>query len=105
MKIRAILSACFALGLTACASDQVLSQEEMRIQSAADTAVAGYLFDHKMDELMSYIVRRDGFVLVKFHDSVQPSVYNKVVAELRDIPDIHGVHAEKSGVEVCPTAR
>lgn len=46
-----------ALIVTGCASDQVISQEEMRIQNAAATEVTNVLFDKDMDTVASYNVR------------------------------------------------
>jgi outer membrane murein-binding lipoprotein Lpp len=87
--------------LTGCASDQVISQEEMRVQDAAATEVANVLFDAKMDSLASYNVRRDGYVVIKFDQSVTFADYNNVVQILRDKKAINGVYAEQGGKQVC----
>lgn len=87
--------------LTGCASDQVISQEEMRIQNAAATEVTHVLFEKDMDTLASYNVRRDGYVVIKFDQSVSFAHYNDVVQTLRGKKSISGVYAEQGGKEVC----
>lgn len=87
--------------LCGCASEQVLTQEEMRIQDAADTVVASVLFEKGMDSVASYNVRRDGYVVIKFDKSVSFEKYNDVVRTLRVSKAISGVYAEQGGVQVC----
>ena len=87
--------------LTGCASDQVISQEEMRIQDAAATEVTNVLFEKDMDSLASYNVRRDGYVVIKFDQSVSFAQYNDVVETLRGKKAISGVYAEQGGKQVC----
>ena len=93
---------CVALTLAGCATDQRISPQERRIQDAADTAVAALLFEREMDSLASYHVRKDGFVVIKFHKSLATPRYDAVVKALRANPAIAGVRAEQGGAEVCP---
>lgn len=88
--------------ISGCASDQVISQRELRLQDAAATEVASVLFEKEMDSLASYNVRRDGFVVIKFDQSVPFDRYNDVVATLRSNKAILGVYAEQGGKQVCP---
>ena len=97
----ALTSLITALLLTGCASDQVISQEEMRIQDAAATEVTNVLFEKEVDTLASYNVRRDGYVVIKFDQSVSFAQYNEVVQMLRSKKAISGVYAEQGGKEVC----
>lgn len=87
--------------LAGCASDQVISQEEMRVQDASATEVANVLFEKEMDNLASYNVRRDGYVVIKFDQSVPFAKYNDVVETLRSKKTISGVYAEQGGKQVC----
>lgn len=87
--------------LAGCASDQVISQEEMRVQDAAATEVTNVLFEKGMDSLASYNVRRDGYVVIKFDQSVSFAQYNDVVDTLRSNKAISGVYAEQGGKQVC----
>lgn len=87
--------------LTGCASDQVISQEEMRVQDAAATEVTNVLFEKDMDTLASYNVRRDGYVVIKFDQSVSFAQYNDIVETLRSKKAISGVYAEQGGRQVC----
>ena len=87
--------------LAGCVSDQVISQEEMRIQDASAAEVANVLFEKEMDNLASYNVRRDGYVVVKFDQSVSFDKYNDVVQILRNKKAITGVYAEQGGKQVC----
>ena len=89
------------LWLTGCASDQVISQEEIRVQDAAATEVTNVLFEKDMDTLASYNVRRDGYVVIKFDQSVSFAQYNDVVETLRSKKAISGVYAEQGGTQVC----
>jgi hypothetical protein len=89
------------LFLSGCASDQVISQEEMRVQDAAAAEVANVLFDKQMDNLASYNVRRDGKVVIKFDQSVSFASYNDVVETLRSKKAISAVYAEQGGKQVC----
>lgn len=103
-KMQSIFIILFFLAishLTGCASDQVISQEEMRTQDAAVTEVANLLFEKGMDTLASYNVRRDGYVVIKFDESVSFAQYNDVVAMLRSKKAISGVYAEQGGKQVC----
>ncbi len=87
--------------LCGCASEHVLTQQEMRIQDAATTAVTHVLFEKGMDSVASYNVRRDGYVVIKFDQSVPFEKYNDVVHTLRGSRVISGVYAEQGGVQVC----
>lgn len=87
--------------LAGCASDQVISQDEMRVQDAAANTVAAVLFEKEMDNLASYNVRRDGYVVIKFDQSVTFAQYNDIVEILRSKKSISGVYAEQGGKQVC----
>ena len=87
--------------LSACASDQIISQEEMRVQDASAAVVANVLFEKEMDNLASYNVRRDGYVVIKFDQTVSFDKYNDVVQTLRSKKEISGVYAEQGGKQVC----
>lgn len=97
----AVLSCAIILFVSGCASDQLISQEEMRIQDAAAAEVANILFDKQLDNLASYNVRPDGYVHIKFDQSVPFVVYNDVVQILRSKKTISAVYAEQGGVQVC----
>lgn len=96
-----ILSLFSIMSLAGCVSDQVISQEEMRIQDASAAEVANVLFEKEMDNLASYNVRRDGYVVIKFDQSVSFDKYNDVVQVLRNKKAINGVYAEQGGKQVC----
>ena len=97
-----ILAGWLLLALTGCAGGGVVTEEEMRLQDRADAAVSRILFEHELDELASYHVRKNGFVVIKFHMSVPRPAYTGIVEALRANADIGGVRAEQGGVEVCP---
>jgi hypothetical protein len=88
--------------LSACASEDILTQEELRIQNAADNAVATLLFEREMTATASYHVHKDGFVVIKFDKSVGAKTYTEVVQQLHASNHISGVRAEQMGKEVCP---
>jgi len=97
------LSFCMfaALTLVACNTAQSLTQEEMAIQNAADEQVALTLFERDLDNSASYNVHKDGFVVIKFKQSVPERDYTAAVDKLRSNPSISGVRAEQGGREVC----
>jgi len=90
------------LWLTACTPSNVLTEEEIKIQNAADAAVAETLFEKELEKTASYNVRKTGYVALHFDKSVSDKVYTEVVKSLRDNPAISGVYAEQEGKEVCP---
>ena len=96
-----VLSLLVISFLSSCASDQIISQEEMRVQDAAAAEVANVLFEKEIDNLASYNVRRDGYVVIKFDQSVSFDKYNDVVQVLRNKKSITGVYAEQGGKQVC----
>jgi hypothetical protein len=96
-----ILLTCIFL-LSACASEDILTQEEIRTQDEADNAVSTLLFEREMTVTASYHVRKDGFVMIKFDKSVDSKTYTEVVQQLRASNHISGVRAEQMGKEVCP---
>lgn len=96
-----ILSFCLAL-LTACSSQNVLTEEEIKTQSAADSVVTELLFEKELTMTASYNVRKSGFVVIRFDKSVPSNVYTDIVNTLRKNKNIPGVQAEQEGVEVCP---
>lgn len=89
------------LFLTACVDQNTLTKEEIETQNKVDSIVAGTLFEHELDTLASYNVRKDGFLVIKFDKSVTQEKYTQVVDQLRSNTDINGVRAEQAGREVC----
>jgi len=87
---------------SACSKENILTQEDIRVQNLADYEVATILFNHDMTTTASYHVRKDGFVIIKFDESVKFDTYNALVKRLRANLNIRGVRAEQSGKEVCP---
>jgi hypothetical protein len=98
LSVFSLLTLLFVSG---CASDQVISQKEMRVQDVAANAVASVLFEKDMDSLASYNIRRDGYVVIKFDQSVTFKQYNDIVEILRSQKTISGVYAEQGGKQVC----
>jgi len=98
---RYIVCLFFALILTACTSNNVISDKQMRLQNAADTAVSETLFDRELEKVAPYHVRKNGFVALHFDESVSDKTYTEVVKSLRANPAISGVYAEQAGDEVC----
>ena len=96
-----LLSLSLAFLIAGCASDQIISQDEMRLQDAAAAEVASVLFEKEMDSLASYNVRHSGYVVIKFDRSVPFDKYNDVVATLRSKKAITGVYAVQGGKQVC----
>ena len=88
--------------LPGCAGDNVVTREEIEIQNKADAVVSGILFDHDLNNTASYNIRKNGLVVIKFDASVSKQNYTEIVNLLRSSPEIYGVQAEQSGVEVCP---
>ncbi|MES9833444.1 MAG: hypothetical protein ABW139_14515 [Candidatus Thiodiazotropha sp. DIVDIV] len=84
-----------------CADQSTLTMEQLEKQSRADEIVSSVLFEHELDEEVSYNVRKDGFIVVKFAKSVRADRYRKVVEILRSSPEINVVRAEQGGREVC----
>ena len=87
--------------LYGCTPANVLTEEERKTQNVATEAVATLLFDNELDELASYNVRKDGHVIIKFHQSVPEPTYTAIVDKLRATPGIPSVYAEQGGKEVC----
>ena len=102
MKSRGYLVLCLCATLFGCANDNVITQEQLETQNAADSEVAGALFERDLNVRASYNVRNDGFVIIEFDQSVAPEAYTEVVQALRDNRLIKGVRAEQAGQEVCP---
>lgn len=101
MKSRSSLLFLICGLLFACTANNVLTKEEVRIQSESDAVVSGVLFEHELTESASYNVRKNGFVAIKFEESVSEKDYTNVVKLLRSSPAVNGVFAEQSGDEVC----
>lgn len=91
--------------LAGCATDNVLSTAELEKQAKADAVVASVLFDQEVDANTSYNVRKNGFVVMKFDNTVSAEKYITVVDLLRSNADVNGVRAEQSGKEVCQLRR
>ena len=96
-----ILSAIIVFVVTACVDQNTLTKEEMIKQSQADAFVSGVLFESDMDGLASYNIRKDGFVVIKFDESIKSKDYTEVVETLRSSEELTGVRAEQGGREVC----
>lgn len=94
---------CCALGilLSACSSPNVLTEEERRMQDAAAEAVSSLLFENDLSTLASYNVRKDGLVVIMFHESVKEETYTDIVKKLRNTAGIKKVYAEQGGKQVC----
>lgn len=88
--------------LSACSSENVLTQQEMHTQSTADIAVSEILFDSGLDTQASYNTRKNGHVEIEFTKEVSLLDYTRVVEKLRQNPNIKSVYAVQSGSEVCP---
>ena len=95
------LVVCALLAMTGCVTDSELTQEEVAVQNKSAEAVSGVLFEHDLSESSSYNIRKDGYVVIIFDDSVSDTKYTEVVQLLRSNSDIKGVRAEQFGVEVC----
>jgi len=102
MNGRGGLALCLCAILLGCTSNNLVTQEQIKTQNAADSEVAVALFERDLTERASYNVHKDGFVVIKFDRSVDSAVYTEVVQALRDNPLIKGVRAEQAGREVCP---
>lgn len=87
--------------LAACSSQDVLTEQEVKDQLAADSVVTQLLFETELEDTASYHVRKDAFVVIRFDKSVPDKVYTRVVNTLRNNRQISGVRAEQEGVEVC----
>ena len=85
-----------------CVDQQSLTQEELENQNRVDAIVSGVLFENELDEAASYNIHKDGFVVIKFGESVPFDKYNHVVGLLRSNKEINGLRAEQGGREVCP---
>jgi hypothetical protein len=97
-----IVPALFAgLILSGCVDQNSLTQDQIAKQNRADALVSGVLFEHELDETASYNVHKDGFLVVKFDQSVPAQKYTEVVDIFRSSPEIKGVRAEQGGREVC----
>lgn len=101
MRVMAMCLAAMLL-MGGCTPENTVSQQERALQDAADSAVAGVLFEQDLDQRASYSVHKDGSVTIKFARSVQPPDYTRVVETLRRHRDITAVRAEQAGAEVCP---
>jgi hypothetical protein len=105
MWMRELKQLTLILMLTAffgCASENVLTKEEIKAQSAADWEVASLLFNRGLTKSASYNVRKSGLVVIKFDKSVNFNTYNDIIQALRSNPAIDGVRGEQEGKEVCP---
>ena len=100
MKIK-LFVIFFTLALMACVDQNTLTREEIVKQSKADAFVSGVLFERDMDAQASFNVRKDGFVVIKFDESISSKDYTKVVEILRSSNELAGVRAEQGGREVC----
>jgi len=96
-----LLLISLAVLITACVDQNTLTKEEMIKQSQADAFVSGVLFERDMDAQASFNVRKDGFVVIKFDESISSKDYTKVVEILRSSNELAGVRAEQGGREVC----
>jgi len=103
MKLVYVMFFCvYVATLTACSSQNVLTEQEIKTQNAADSVVAELLFEKELETTASYNVRKNGFVVIRFDKSVPNKTYTDVVSTLRGNDKISGVLAEQEGVEVCP---
>jgi len=91
----------FTLALMACVDQNTLTRKEIVKQSKADAFVSGVLFESDMDTQASYNTRKDGFVVIKFDESLTSKEYTGIVDTLRSSNELSGVRAEQGGREVC----
>ena len=99
---KTISAAAFvALSISGCVNQNSLTQDQIEKQNRTDAVVSNVLFEHGLDEAASYNVHKDGFLVVKFAESVSSRKYTEVVGILRSSPEINGVRAEQGGREVC----
>ena len=99
--IKTISTSFLLLLLVGCVSDKILTQDEIEKQNKAAEVVSGILFENDLSDSSSYNIRKDGYVVIIFDDSVSDKKYTEVVQLLRSNADIKGVRAEQYGVEVC----
>ena len=102
MKISIITYLLITGFLAGCAENNTVTKAEIETQNRADAVVSGLLFDKSLDNSASYNIRKNGFVVIKFDESVSERTYSEIVNSLRTSPEITGVKAEQSGREVCP---
>lgn len=88
--------------LIGCSSQNILTEEEIKMQNDADAVVSELLFEKDLTVTASYNIRKSGFVVIRFDKSVTSKIYTEVVNTLRKNAKIPGVEAEQEGVEVCP---
>ena len=88
--------------LAGCADNNAVTRAEIETQNRADAVVSGLLFEKSLDNAASYNIRKNGFVVIKFDESVSGRTYTDIVTSLRSSPEIAGVKAEQGGREVCP---
>lgn len=97
--LRLILPVALLIG---CVNEQSLTAEEWENQNRVASLVSAVLFANELDELASYRVHKDGFLVIKFAETVPFEQYNHVVDVLRSSEEVRGVRAEQGGREVCP---
>lgn len=102
MRISTFRFLLFPALLAGCADNNAVTKAEIETQNRADAVVSGLLFDKSLDNSASYNIRKNGFVVIKFDESVSERTYSEIVNSLRSSPEITGVKAEQSGREVCP---
>ncbi|MEA1890763.1 MAG: hypothetical protein U9N50_13440 [Pseudomonadota bacterium] len=98
---KTVLVSLLLLLLTSCVTDNEISQEELEKQNKVSEIISAVLFDNDLDSLASYNIRRSGFVVIIFDESVADEKYRKVVDLLRSNAVIKGVRAKQNGVEIC----
>lgn len=101
MKLKTYILLIIAVSVFGCASNDVLTEREMAVQSKADSIVAGLLFETDMNDQASYNISKSSSVTIKFAESVTQKSFTKIVDLLRSNKSIDGVYAEQSGAEVC----
>ncbi|MCB1775171.1 MAG: hypothetical protein KDI88_16275 [Gammaproteobacteria bacterium] len=105
MKKKMLFCLVFAaVVLTGCVDQQSLTEEEIANQNRVDAIVTNVLFDNELDEAASYNIHKDGFLVIKFAETVPFEKYNHVVETLRSNGQMNGVRAEQGGREVCPVS-
>lgn len=97
--------------ITACSNQNSLTREQLEIQSRADSAASSVLFEHELDETASYNIRTDGFLVIKFPESVADErcasllVSNSCVISMKCLsiqiqPDIDSSHSAEAFIEL-----
>lgn len=67
------------------------------LESQADQAVAGILFENDADEFISYSIESDGAVDITYANNTPDKIYNKINSELRAHKSIKSIMPGRGG--------